>query len=64
VLIDGFVGARWKTHRQHSTATFTIHPFARLARRDRESLIDEGRRFLAFAVSDVPTHDVRFLDVH
>jgi hypothetical protein len=64
VLIDGFVGARWKMQPERGAATLTIHPFARLARHDRESLVDEGTRFLAFVAADAPVHDVRFVDAH
>jgi winged helix DNA-binding protein len=62
VLIDGFAGARWKTQRTDGVTTLMIEAFGRVTKQDRSSVIDEGRRFLAFAANDTSTHDVRFLD--
>ena len=62
VLIDGFVGARWKTQRNNGVTALTIEPFGRVTRQDRSNVIEEGRRLLAFAANGDSTHDVRFLD--
>lgn len=49
VLVDGFVGGRWRVAREGTTATLTIEPFARLNKGDRAALTEEGARLLAFA---------------
>ena len=59
VLIDGFVGARWKIMRDRGQATLLVEPFERLRRQDRAALQEEGVRLLAFAAADASTHDVR-----
>jgi hypothetical protein len=59
VLIDGFVGGRWRIVRDRGKAILTIEPFERLRRQDRAPLAEEGARLLAFAVPDARTHDVR-----
>jgi hypothetical protein len=60
VLIDGFVGARWKIQFERDVATLSIEPLTRVDRRTRTSVIEEGRRLLAFSASEVPKHVVRF----
>jgi hypothetical protein len=59
VLIDGFVGARWKIVRERDKAVLIVEPFARLRRQDRAALADEGRRLLLFAEPDARTREVR-----
>lgn len=49
VLVDGFIGGRWKAVRAGTAVTLTIEPFARLRRDDRAALEEEGARVLAFA---------------
>jgi Winged helix DNA-binding domain len=60
VLIDGFVGGRWKVSRQRSAATLLITPLKRLAKGERAAVTEEGVRLLAFAAADADKHDVRF----
>jgi len=60
VLIDGFVGARWRVSRDRGRALLRIEPFARLRKQDRDALAGEGERLLAFAADDVQARDVRF----
>ena len=59
VLIDGFVGARWKIVRDRGQATLIVESFDRLRRDDRAPLAEEGVRLLAFAAPDARTHEVR-----
>ena len=60
MLIDGFVGARWRVSRDRGRALLRIEPFARLRKQDRDALAGEGERLLAFAADDVQARDVRF----
>jgi hypothetical protein len=59
VLVDGFVGARWKIARVRDQAILTIEPFAKLAVKVRTSIEKEGRRLLSFAAVEAVEHDVR-----
>lgn len=60
VLVDGFVGARWRVTRERASATMIIEPFARMRKDDRTSLAEEGLRLLSFVASDAGRHDIRF----
>jgi hypothetical protein len=60
VLVDGFVGARWKIARERSTATLIITPVNNLTRHDCAALTEEGGRLLTFAAPDAEAHDVQF----
>jgi hypothetical protein len=59
VLIDGFVGGRWKVARVRDKAILTIEPFAKLTTRVRTSVEKEGRRLLSLAAVEAVEHDVR-----
>jgi hypothetical protein len=52
VLIDGFLGARWKIRRDGGKATLIIEAFERLRRQDRTALAAEGARLVAFAAAE------------
>ena len=60
VLIDGFVGARWRVSRDRGNAILRIEPFERLRKQDRDALAEEGARLLAFAADDAQARDVQF----
>lgn len=60
VLIDGFVGGRWKVTRRGELATMSIEPFGRLSRNDRTSVTEEAERLLEFSARDAATRDIRF----
>jgi hypothetical protein len=62
VLIDGFVGARWKIQEERRAATLTIEPLGPVTKQDRARVLEEGTRFLAFAASNAATSDIRFRD--
>jgi winged helix DNA-binding protein len=59
VLIDGFVGGRWKVLRQRGASTLLITPLKRLAKRESAAVTDEGVRMLAFVAADAEKYDVR-----
>lgn len=60
VLVDGFVGARWRVTAQRGSARLTIESPMRLGRRDRTALQEEGARLLVFVAPDAD-HDVQFV---
>jgi hypothetical protein len=61
ILVDGFVHGIWRIAREKASATLVIEPFAKLAKKDRDVLADEGARLLAFAADDVDAHAVEFV---
>jgi hypothetical protein len=60
VLIDGFVAGIWRLARNKNAATLTIELFRPIG--DRDSLLDEAGRMLAFCAPGA-SHDVRFTPV-
>jgi Winged helix DNA-binding domain len=60
-MVDGFVSGFWKITRLGSIATLNIEPFARVSRKDRAAVAEEGTDLLTFAVPDAPSHDIRFV---
>jgi hypothetical protein len=52
------VQGAWKIVRRHGTAILQIDPFAPLAAPDRDALIEEGERLLAFAAAGTRVHDI------
>ena len=60
VLIDGFVGARWRLERVPRLSTLVVEPFDRLAAATRAEIEKEGERLLNFFCGDAAAHDVRF----
>ena len=59
-LIDGFGRGTWRITTTKTTASLLLGPFEPLSADARDALIDEGRRLLAFAAPEVPTHEIRF----
>lgn len=59
-LLDGFIAGTWNITRRKSTATLAIAPFAKLARKDRDALANEGEQLLRFAEEDAGKFDVQF----
>ena len=57
VLVDGFVGGRWRLAAQRRTATLTVELWTPLA--DRSALEAEAERMLAFAAPEAE-HRIRF----
>jgi hypothetical protein len=63
ILIDGFLGGRWKIEREGDRALLVINYFVRLRKQDRVALTAEGRRLLKFAAADARRHDLRLTDL-
>lgn len=61
VLIDGFVGAKWKIVQEPKRAVLTVEPFAPLRRRDRDAISQEGKRLLVFASPLYDSVEIRFV---
>ena len=59
VLIDGFVAGMWRLTRSRGAATLTIELFAPVREREREALVAEAERVLAFGAPGA-AHDIRF----
>jgi hypothetical protein len=59
VLIDGFVAGMWRLARSRGAATLTIELFAPVREREREALVAEAERVLAFGAPGA-AHDIRF----
>jgi hypothetical protein len=61
VLIDGFVAGMWRIDRARDAVTLIAEMFRdRVSTGDRDAIIAEGLRMLAFATPDIPAYDVRF----
>jgi hypothetical protein len=50
VLVDGFVGAKWKIVHRERSGTLVIEPFTRFSKNEGEALVEEGSRLLSFVV--------------
>ena len=60
VLVDGFVGGRWRVTRQRDYAMLSIDAFSRLTSATRTAIEVEGERLLRFFAVDARSHDIRF----
>lgn len=58
LLLDGFLGGRWKVMQAGGQATLLVEHFGRLTRQDRLALAEEGARLLEFACAGAK-HEVR-----
>jgi hypothetical protein len=58
VLVDGFIGAKWKISRNGGEALLRVEPVVPLTKRDRSAVAEEGARLLAFTDADVRSRDV------
>jgi hypothetical protein len=59
VLLDGWVGGRWKITRNRGSATLVVEPFKRLAGTEKAALSAEGAELLKFVAADVQGYDVK-----
>jgi Winged helix DNA-binding domain len=59
VLLDGWVGGRWKITRSRGSATLVVEPFKRLAATDKAAVSAEAAALLKFSAADVQHHDVK-----
>jgi hypothetical protein len=60
VLIDGFVGAKWKIDQNRGRAVLTVEPFARLQNCDHAAISEEGIGLLTFALPAAKAQEIRF----
>jgi hypothetical protein len=59
VILDGWVGGRWKITRTRGSATLVVETFKRLAGKEKAALSAEGAELLSFSAADVQGHDVQ-----
>jgi hypothetical protein len=59
-LVDGFTAGTWRVRRGDAGATLDLTQFERLDAVDRDALVDEGLRLLAFIAPDATKSEVRF----
>ena len=59
-LVDGFIRGTWKITRERGRAILVIDPFEPLPARERDDVMEEGARLLAFVAADAHAHDIRF----
>jgi hypothetical protein len=57
LLVDGLFRATWRIKLQHDTAILDVEPLARLPERD--AILEEGERLLAFVAGGAAGHDIR-----
>jgi hypothetical protein len=60
VLVDGFVRAMWRIHRQRDSARLVIESGATLSPGEQTAVAEEGDRFLVFVAADASNRDVAF----
>lgn len=60
ILIDGFVRGVWKVEKTKTAAALVIEPFAKLAKKERSALQEEGDRLLRFVEAKAKSYEVRF----
>ena len=60
VLVDGFVVGMWRLARSRGAATLIIEMFETVGDGDRDAIVAEGERLLAFAAPDAPAQGIRF----
>jgi hypothetical protein len=58
-LVDGFVAGRWTVAVSPKETVVELKPFKRLARADRDALIEEGEKLARFYGPHSKTHGVR-----
>ncbi|MEU8000922.1 winged helix DNA-binding domain-containing protein [Catellatospora sp. NPDC049111] len=59
VLIGGSVAGMWRIERERGRALLAVEPFTEFGAADREAVLAEGARLLAFAAPDAATREVR-----
>lgn len=60
VLIDGFVGAKWKIVPEKTRGILSIQSFVKLRSGDRAAIAAEGTRLLTFALPAARGQEIRF----
>jgi hypothetical protein len=64
VLVDGFLGARWRLDREKDAATLRVEPIRTLTRAEEAEVSEEGARLVSFLAADATTCDVRLSASH
>lgn len=60
LLVDGLLRAAWWIERDsRARAVLTIHPLGKLCKREREEVVEEAHRMIAFAAAEAELRDVR-----
>lgn len=62
ILVDGFVRGVWKIEKAKMAATLVIEPLARLNKKERAALIEEGEQLVRFIEATAKSFAVRFAD--
>lgn len=57
-LVDGVVSGMWSMRKKRKTATLVLEPFAKLTKKVRTSLEEEGHALLAFLEPEAATHEI------
>jgi hypothetical protein len=60
ILVDGMVAGTWAVTVKPREATIAVTPFGRLAKADRQALVEEGERLARFIAPDAKAHRVTF----
>lgn len=60
VLVDGFVGAKWKIAEHQRKPILTIYPFTRLPSAEQEAIAQEGAVLVSFAAPSAKDGGIRF----
>ena len=58
VLVDGRLAGGWKIGRAKGQAILDVDVLRGVSKRDRQALLEEGHRLLAFAADGVTRHEV------
>jgi hypothetical protein len=59
LIVDGFVAGMWALERVKTDAVVRIHPFARLAARDRTAALAEGEQLAHFMAPEAKGHGAK-----
>ena len=60
ILVDGMVAGTWAVTAKTGEATIAVTPFGRLAKADRQALVEEGERLGRFVAPGAKAHRVTF----
>ncbi len=60
ILVDGMIAGTWAVTAKTGEATIAVSPFGRLAKADRQALIEEGERLGRFVAPSAKAHRVTF----
>lgn len=63
VLVNGFVLGIWRITRSRDAAALSIDMFEPIGGRDRDAIMREGERLLAFAAPEAQRSDIRFAPI-